>query len=243
VSDRPVALVTGSSRGIGRNIALAFAERSWNVAVHYGRSRGEAEETARRARDLGAEAAVFGADVGDPAEAADLASRVEKTWGRLDALVNNAGVTRDRSILKMMDEEWNEVLRVNLTGAFWCLRECARVMSRRRSGAVINVASILGLRGSAGASNYAASKAGLIGLTKSAAKELGRFNIRVNAVLPGYHQTDMGMEVWEKHGERILSEHVLGRLTDVKELGRFVVFLAEQGSASGQVYNFDSRVL
>ena len=166
-----------------------------------------------------------------------------KNWGRIDVLVNNAGITRDRTILKMTDEEWEDVVRVNLNGAFWCLRDCSKAMIERKEGAIINISSIVAVRGSVGNANYAASKAGLIALTKSAAKELGRFNIRVNAVLPGFHLTDMGRAVWGKYEERIRSEHTLGRLTDIRELAQFVLFTAKQKSASGQVFNFESRVI
>jgi 3-oxoacyl-[acyl-carrier protein] reductase len=242
-SEKKVVLVTGASRGIGRAVALEFARNGWRVGINYVKSDESARQVEAEVRRLGGDAVLLKADVGDSSQVKDMVSGLERRWGRIDALVNNAGVTRDRTILKMSDEEWNEVLRVNLSGSFWCLRECARVLSRQKDGAIVNVASILGVKGSIGNANYVSAKAGLIGLTKAAAKELGRFNVRVNAVLPGFHLTEMGLTVDEKQAERVRSEHALGRLTDLGELARFIVFLCEQKSASGQVYNFDSRVL
>ena len=192
---------------------------------------------------LGTRPLLIKADVAKSKEVRAMVGEVIRKWGRIDVLVNNAGITRDRTILKMTDEEWEDVIRVNLNGAFWCLRDCSRAMIERKEGAIINISSIVAVRGSVGNANYAASKAGLISLTKSAAKELGRFNVRVNAVLPGFHLTDMGRAVWGKYEERIRSEHALGRLTDIGELARFVLFLAKQKSVSGQVFNFESRVI
>lgn len=242
-AEKKVVLVTGASRGIGRAVAAEFALRGYRVGVNFLKSEEKARKLESEIRGSGGEALLLRSDVGDPAEAKAMVDGIVRHWGRIDVLVNNAGVTRDRTILKMTDEEWNEVLRTDLSGSFWCLRECARAMARQQGGAIVNIGSILGLRASVGNANYVAAKAGLIGLTKAAAKELGRFNVRVNAVLPGFHPTDMGRTVWEKDAERVRGEHALGRLTDLEELARFIVFVAEQQSASGQVYNFDSRVI
>ena len=239
----PVVLVTGASRGIGRETALAFAKEMFRTALNFRASSDKMEEVGREIQKLGGESKIFKADVGDSSQVKVMVEKIMKTWGRIDVLVNNAGITRDRTILKMTDEEWEDVIRVNLNGAFWCLRECSKVMAERKDGAIVNISSIVAVRGSIGNANYAASKAGLIALTKSAAKELGRFNVRVNAVLPGFHLTDMGRTVWGKYAERIRSEHSLGRLTDIKELARFIVFIARQKSASGQVFNFESRII
>lgn len=241
--DSPVALVTGASRGIGREIALAFARDGFRVAVNFSESEAKAKEVEKALTQLGGQPLLIKADVAKSKEVHAMVGEVIKNWGRIDVLVNNAGITRDRTILKMTDEEWEDVLRVNLNGAFWCLRDCSKAMIERKDGAIINISSIVAVRGSVGNANYAASKAGLIALTKSAAKELGRFNIRVNAVLPGFHLTDMGRTVWGKYEERIRSEHALERLTDIGELAQFVIFLAKQKSASGQVFNFESRVI
>lgn len=239
----PVVLITGASRGIGHALALAFAKKKYRVAVNFVQSIDKAKQVAKEIQSLQAESVLLKADVSDASEVKRMAAQLIKKWGRVDILINNAGITRDRTILKMSDEEWNDVIRVDLTGAFWCLRECAKVMVEQKEGAIINISSIVGVRGSVGNSNYAAAKSGLIGLTKSAAKELGRFNIRVNAVLPGFHLTDMGATVWGKYADRIRAEHTLGRLTDLNELAQFILFIAQQKSVSGQVFNFESRVI
>lgn len=192
---------------------------------------------------MGVGAEVFQADVSDPAAVQSLVDDVLSRWGRLDGLVNNAGITRDRSLLKMSNVEWREVLDVNLSGTFWCLRAAAVPMSRAKNGFIINIASLLGARGGVGCANYAAAKAGVIGLTKAAARELGRFNIRVNAVMPGFHVTAMSEKMPPENRARVVAEHVLGRSTDPADLGRMVVSLAESASVSGQIFNVDSRIL
>ncbi len=240
---RPVVLVTGASRGIGRAIAIAFGKKKYRVAINYYQTDDAAKALANELQDLGAESVLVKADVSNSKKVRNMLDVIEEKWGEINILINNAGITRDRSILKMSDEEWKEVMDVNLSGAFWCLRECARRMVKQKDGSIVNIASIVGARGSVGNANYAASKAGLIGLTKSAAKELGRFGVRVNAVLPGYHLTDMGQEINDEQLLSIRKSHTLDRLTDILELSEFVAFVAEQKSASGQVYNFDSRVL
>lgn len=240
---RPVVLITGASRGIGRAVAVAFGKKKYRVAINYCQSDDHAKTLMDELRDLGAESILAKADISNSKKVVNMLHVVEEKWGSIDILVNNAGIARDRSILKMTDEEWREPIDVNLSGSFWCLRECARRMVKQKDGAIVNIASIVGVRGSVGNANYAASKAGLIGLTKAAAKELGRFNVRVNAVLPGYHLTDMGQELNEEQILAVRKSHVLDTLTDLSELAEFIVFVAEQKSASGQVYNFDSRVL
>ncbi len=241
--DAPVALITGASRGIGKEIALAFARDGFRLALNYHLNEAKAREVEKQTTQLGGKPLVVKADVGDSQQVQDMIQKVMKQWGRIDVLVNNAGITRDRTILKMTDAEWNEVLQTNLSGSFWCLRDCSKIMVEQKEGAILNISSIVAMRGSIGNANYAAAKAGVIALTKSAAKELGRFNVRVNAILPGFHLTDMGREVWGKYEERIRSEHTLERLTDIRELAQFVLFIAKQKSASGQVYNFESRVI
>jgi 3-oxoacyl-[acyl-carrier protein] reductase len=169
-------LITGASRGIGRGLALAFAKAGYAVAVNYAEKVEKARAVVKEAHALGAsEIDVFPADIRHSAEADALVDAVMKRWGRLDVLINNAGITRDRTILKMTDDEWMDVLNVNLTGAFWCLRAAAQVMIRQGDGAILNVASIMGFRGGFGNANYSASKAGLVSLTKSAAR-IGTFS-------------------------------------------------------------------
>jgi 3-oxoacyl-[acyl-carrier protein] reductase len=234
-------LITGASRGIGEAVAEAFARDGHRVLVSYVSRRTEAEKVVARLKSHGADADLAAGDVSKPAEAKALVDRVVARWGSLDGLVNNAGTTRDRTLLKMTDEEWLRVIDVNLNGAFWCLRAAAAAMARG-GGFVVNVASLLGVRGAVGCANYVASKAGLIGLTKAAARELGRFDIRVNAVLPGFHRTEMSEPAWEARGAAIQKEHALPRLPDREELGRFVLHVAKLTSVSGQVFHFESRV-
>jgi 3-oxoacyl-[acyl-carrier protein] reductase len=164
-------------------------------------------------------------------------------WGHVDVLVNNAGITRDRTILKMTNGEWNDVIDVNLSGAFWCIREAARLMSKEKKGVIINISSIMAVKPGFGNANYSASKAGLVALTKAAAKELGRFHITVNAILPGFHETDMSGHLPVEHKKKVIEEHVTGRSTRVEDLCRMVLELAQNPSVSGQIFNVDSRVV
>ncbi|MGQ0644915.1 MAG: SDR family NAD(P)-dependent oxidoreductase [Elusimicrobiota bacterium] len=235
-------LVTGSSRGIGRAVALAFGRAGHRVTVHCRSRLEQAREVAAEVVRAGGEAEARQADLADPAQARKLVDDAAAKWGSLHVLVNNAGVARDRTILKMTEAEWREVIDVNLSGVFWCLKAAAAHMARQKEGCILNVSSLAGLRGAFGIANYAAAKAGVAALTKTAARELGRFNVRVNAVLPGFHRTEMNDALWEKGRDKILEEHVLGRLADADELGDFVVALSKLKSVSGQVIPFESRV-
>jgi NAD(P)-dependent dehydrogenase (short-subunit alcohol dehydrogenase family) len=237
-------LITGASRGIGRGLALAFAKAGYAVAINCVEQTAKAQAVVKEARSQGAaEIDVFPADIRHSDQASALIEAVVKRWGRLDVLVNNAGITRDRTILKMTDEEWTDVLAVNLTGPFWCLRAAAQIMIRQGQGSILNVASIMGYRGGFGNANYSASKAGLVALTKSAARELGRFQIRVNAVLPGFHETDMSAPLPPERRQKLLAEHPLGRSTRLDDLAAMTISLVENPSISGQVYNVDSRII
>ncbi len=242
--NRPlIVLITGSSRGIGGALALAFGRAGHTVAVNYRTRRAEAESVLAELRRMGAEADLFPADISDPRQANDLVENVVRKWGRIDGLINNAGLSRDRTIGKMSSEEWREVIDTNLSGPFYCLQAASRPMRKEKNGFIINIASILGARGAVGCANYVVAKAGLIGLTKAAAQELGRYNIRVNAVMPGFHPTEMSEKIPSEQLERVRAQYVLGRATDMNDLARFVLTLAEMSTVSGQVFNVDSRVL
>ncbi len=236
-------LITGASGGIGGRLAHQFAEAGYDVALHCHRGRAAAEALSDSLARQGARAEVFAADLSDPQQARALPDRVVEKWGRLDGLINNAGTARDRSLLKMDFEEWRAVLDVNLSGAFWCLQSAARHMARQKSGFIINVGSILALKGAVGCANYAASKAGLLALTKSAAMELGRYDIRVNAVLPGFHPTPIAQSIPSAQLERVKAQHVLNRTTDLGDLAKLVLMVAENRSVSGQIFNVDSRLI
>lgn len=237
-----VVLITGASGGIGRGLALAFGGAGYAVAVHYRREKEKAACVVREIRDQGAEADAFACDVRDSLAVRRMIGSVASRWGRLDVLINNAGVSRDRTLLKMSDEEWKEVLETNLNGVFWCLREGARVMAKEKAGAIVNIASYLAFRPPFGAANYSASKAAVVALTRAAAREMGRFHIRVNAVCPGFHETVMGDRLSEEARERVRADHVLGHATRPEDLGRMVLELAQNESISGQVFNVDSRI-
>lgn len=239
----PTVLVTGSSRGIGRALAIAFARAGYKVLVHYHTQADKARAVAAEIAAVGGNAAVYGCDLSHPASVRAMVDAIGAAEGTVDVLINNAALTRDRTILKMTDEEWRAVINADLSGTFHMLRACAGLMSKKRAGAIVNISSIVGVRGSYGNANYAAAKAGVIALTKAAARELGRFSIRVNAVLPGYHATDMGSTAPVDYVENIKRESVLGCTTDINELARFVVLLAASTTVSGQVFNWDSRVL
>ncbi len=238
-----IVLVTGASRGLGREIALRFGREGTRVVVNFLDREAEAGAVSEMIRSSGAEALAVRADVRNPSEVGAMIGLVRDRWGDIDVLVNNAGVTRDGLTLRKSEEDWDAVIDTNLKGAFVCLRAVSRMMMERRSGAIISIASISGVQGREGQTNYSAAKAGLIGLTKAAARELGRFNIRVNAVLPGYLETDMGSELSPSIAARIKKENVLGRSTTAGEVAGFVYQLSLAENVSGQLFNLDSRVL
>ncbi len=231
-----VAVVTGASRGIGRSISLALAaEGARIVAVDL--DIAETEKVAVEIRALGVEALAVQGNVTVAADAERMIEAAVEKFGRVDILVNNAGITRDGLLLRMKDEDWDAVLTVNLKGAFICSRAAAKVMMKQRSGRIINIASVVGQMGNAGQANYCASKAGLIGLTKSNARELAKRNITVNAVAPGFIQTAMTEALPEKVRQELAAQIPLERLGSAEDIANAVVFLAAErsGYITGQV--------
>jgi 3-oxoacyl-[acyl-carrier protein] reductase len=238
-----VVVVTGGSRGLGREIALLFGKAGDRVVVNYAFHEQDADAVVGEIIRAGGEALSFKADVRIADSVDSMIAETTKRWGFLDVLVNNAGITKDSLLPRLAEQDWDNVLATNLKGAFHGIRAASRFMSKQRRGHIINISSIVGARGREGQAHYAASKAGLIGLTKAAAKELGRFNIKVNAVLPGYLSTDMGEKVPEAVRERVLWENALGRISDPQEVAEFVRHLSRMNNVSGQVFNLDSRIL
>ena len=235
------ALVTGGSRGIGRAVCLELARQGARVAVNYAGNAAAAEETVRACDALGAEAFAIQADVADAAACEAMVKEVLARFGRLDILVNNAGVTRDGLMPMMKEADWDAVLDTNLKGAFHCMKAVYRPMMKQKYGRIVNLSSIVGLRGNAGQANYAASKAGLIGLTKSMAKELAARNVTVNAVAPGFIDTDMTAALPEKAREAMLTTIPMGRLGQAEDVAQAVAFFAGDTSAyvTGQVLCVD----
>jgi len=235
------ALVTGSTRGIGRAIAQSFAESGARVGV-VGRDQARADEAAA---EIGNGAKGFAADVSDTAAVTKLIDDVEKAFGSIDILVNNAGITRDNIVMRLKDEDWDAVLNANLRGAFASIRAVSRGMMKRRSGRIINVASIVGMIGNKGQANYAASKAGLIALTKSVAKELGSRNILINAVAPGFIETEMTAKMTPEAREALGKQIALERLGTVEDVAAMVTFLASDLASyiTGQVFVVDGGMV
>ena len=238
---RRAALVTGGGRGIGRAICLALAAQGYDVAVNYAASSAAAEQTAADCRAYGVEAVALQGDVTDPAACQTLVDTAAKTFGRLDVLVNNAGVTADKLILRMQPEDFDKVINANLKGAFFCCKAACKLMMRQRYGRIVNISSVVGLHGNAGQANYAASKAGLIGLTKSLAKEFAARNVTVNAVAPGFIATDMTNAMTDAAKQAAMAGIPAGRIGAAEDVANAVAFLASENAAyiTGQVLCVD----
>ncbi|MCI9028276.1 MAG: 3-oxoacyl-[acyl-carrier-protein] reductase [Lawsonibacter sp.] len=239
--DGNVALVTGGSRGIGRAICLELARQGAAVAVNYAGNSQAAEETVKLCRELGVEAEAFQADVSDPAACDALVTAVKERFGRLDILVNNAGISRDGLLMTAKEEDFTKTLDTNLKGAYFCTRAAAKVMLRQKYGRIVCLSSVVGLRGNPGQTAYAASKAGVLGLVKAAAKELAGRDITVNAVAPGFIETDMTATLPEKARQAMLTTIPKGRPGSSEDVARAVAFFAgpECGYITGQVLCVD----
>lgn len=236
---RKVAFVTGGSRGLGAETVLMLSASGYRVALNYKDSRNEAREVVFRA--IGPDSIVLQGDVSDSRDVARMSRLLRRLWGRLDLLVNNAGISRDSLLLRTGQDEWDAHMAVNLRGAFNMTRGFARLMTASGGGHIINVSSRSGLRGKAGQAAYSASKAALIGLTLTSARELALDGICVNAVLPGYMDTDMGIAA-PGAMEAARAKSLLGSLGDTSDLTSFIVWLSSSSTVTGQVFSIDTRI-
>ena len=238
-----VAVVTGAGRGIGRAIAEELAAGGAKVVVNYRRSREQAQGLVERLVHTGTNAVAVRADVADADQAATLIDKTVTSFGRIDVLVNNAGITVDRTLKNLTIEDWEQVVQVNLNGCFYTVKAALPHFMQQRSGKIINISSFVGQAGNFGQTNYAAAKAGMIGFTKTAALELARYNVTVNAICPGFVETEMVGEVPEQVKETILKRIPLGRLGRPAEIARCVRFLAEDGDyITGQTININGGI-
>ncbi len=235
------AIVTGGSRGIGRAISIALAQAGMNVVINYSGDADAAEETAQKCRQKGASATIALGDISTEQGCSALFDHAVKEFGRVDVLVNNAGITRDNLMLRLSEDDFDAVINTNLKGAFLCCKKAARIMMKQRYGRIINISSVVGLRGNAGQTNYAASKAGLIGMTKSLAKELGSRNVTVNAIAPGFIDTAMTQGLPDTVKESVLSQIPLGSFGTPQDIAYAVCCLASEqaGYITGQVLCVD----
>ena len=234
-----VCLITGSSRGLGKELALYFGRKGYRIAVHCKENRTEAEDVASKA----GESIVLQADVRVYKDIKAIVDKVIDRWGRIDLLVNNAGITKESLLIKTSEQDFDDVINTNLKGPFNLIRAVGRQMMKQKSGHIINISSYAGVKGKEGLTAYSASKAGLIGLTKTAARELSRYNIMVNAVLPGFMLTDMGVDSSDMAKEKALKESLVKDYSGPDKVAEFIGNLAETRGITGQVFNLDSRVI
>ncbi|MGG1268654.1 3-oxoacyl-[acyl-carrier-protein] reductase [Brevibacillus laterosporus] len=236
-----VALITGASRGIGRAIALKYAEAGANIIVNYSGNEAKAQETVADIEKLGREAIMIRANVGNTEEAENMVKEALERFGKIDILVNNAGITRDNLLMRMKESEWDEVINVNLKGVFNMTKALTRPMMKQRGGSIINITSVVGVLGNAGQANYVAAKAGVIGLTKTTARELASRNIKVNAIAPGFVDTDMTDVLSEDVKSGILAQIPFNRLGSADEISNVALFLASDASSymTGQTLHVD----
>ena len=245
MEEEKVVLVTGGSRGIGKEVALRFAKEGYNVVTNYVSDKTDKEKLKKEFEDNNVKALVLKADVSKTEDVENLVSKAISEFGKIDVLVNNAGITRDNLLMRMPEEDFDKVLETNLKGTFLVTKAVTKYMMKKRYGSIINLSSVVGVAGNAGQSNYSASKAGIIGFTKSIAKELASRNIRANAVAPGFIETDMTDVLKEEVKENIHNQIPLKRMGKAKEVAELIYFLGSENSSyiTGQVINIDGGMV
>ncbi|HSP22244.1 MAG TPA: 3-oxoacyl-[acyl-carrier-protein] reductase [Planococcus sp. (in: firmicutes)] len=239
------AIITGASRGIGAEIARKMAEAGAKIVVNYSGSQAKAEAVVEEIKSNGGEAIAVKADVADAVAVKAMVEQTMKAFGSVDILVNNAGITRDNLMMRMKDDEWDDVINTNLKGVFICTKAVTRQMMKQRSGRIVNIASIVGVMGNAGQANYVAAKAGVIGLTKTTARELASRNITANAVAPGFITTDMTDKLGEDIQKSMLAQIPLGRFGKPEEVAKAALFLASDDASymTGQTLHLDGGMV
>ena len=243
--DNKVALITGASRGIGRATALELAKAGAKIVINYAGNAAAAQEVLKAIQEMGGQAIAVQANIAVAAEVDELIQKAVEAFGSIDILVNNAGITRDTLLMRMKEADWDAVLDTNLKGVFLCTKAVAKLMMKQRSGKIINMTSVVGLTGNAGQANYAAAKAGVVGFTKSMAKELGSRGITVNAVAPGFIATDMTEVLPDSVKEQMTSTIPLGRPGTPSDVAKAVLFLCSDAAAyiTGQTLNVDGGMV
>ena len=245
MEERKTVFVTGASRGIGKEVALKYAENGYNVIINYVSDKTDVEALEKEFKEKGADSLILKADVSNPEEVQNVVDKAIEKFGKIDVLVNNAGITRDNLLMRMSEEEFDKVLEINLKGTFLVTKAVTKYMMKKRSGSIINLSSVVGVAGNAGQCNYSASKAGIIGFTKSIAKELASRNIRANAVAPGFIETDMTAVLSDSVKESIHNQIPLKRMGSAKEVAELIYFLGSEKSSyiTGQVINIDGGMV
>ncbi|NLC48402.1 MAG: 3-oxoacyl-[acyl-carrier-protein] reductase [Tenericutes bacterium] len=245
MNNKKVALITGASHGIGKEISIKMASEGYDIVINYNSDIKVAKETSEICKKLGAKVICIKANVSNYLEVEKMFEEVLNEFGRIDVLVNNSGITKDNLLLRMNESDFDDVISVNLKGTFNCIKQAIKPMMKAKSGAIINMASVIGLVGNVGQANYAASKAGVIGLTKSTAKELAPRGIRVNAIAPGFIQTRMTDKLDDKIKDAILTNIPLNEFGTTEDIANTVVFLASENSRyiTGQVINVDGGMV
>lgn len=242
VAQKEVVLITGSSGGLGRALCRAFSNGEYSIGVHVHRNTSEGMKLVDQLNSLGVESAFFPADLRDSKAVGKMFEGILKIWGKINLLINNAAVRRDRLFARIESAEWDDVIGTNLTGAFLCMREAGRAMQKQKRGHIINLSSHASLTGRAGQASYTASKRGLIALTQSAAKEWGGDSVQVNTVFPGFLRTSMTADLSRSEVERIVEANALERPSNLQEVSEFIFHLSKMKHVSGQTFNLDSRI-